>query len=203
MSVTTLPQSAVLPTEYQPRTRLWTREEYYRAYDMGLFGPTEKLELIRGEVKEKMPHGPRHASAISLVQDALMFPARLAGAYVRCQLPLFVGEASDPEPDFTVIHGTVRDYQSAHPWAADTLLVGEVSDSTLAYDRSEKARLYAEAQIPEYWILNVVGSYLEVRRDPEDGEYRSLQTLRITASVTPLFAPDTSIAIADLLPQEA
>jgi Uma2 family endonuclease len=81
--------------------------------------------------------------------------------------------------------------------------VGEVSDSTLAYDRSEKARLYAEAQIPEYWILNVVGSYLEVRRDPEDGEYRSLQTLRITASVTPLFAPDTSIAIADLLPQEA
>ena len=202
MSATTLIASAVLPTDFQPRNRRWTRNEYYRAYEMGLFGPTEKLELIRGEVKEKMPQGPRHASAISLVQEALLLPARLAGTFVRCQLPIAIGADSDPEPDFAVVHGTVRDYQQAHPWAADTLLVGEVSDSTLAYDRSEKARLYAEAGISEYWLLNVATGYLEVRRDPEEGEYRSLQTLRVNASIAPLFAPDVRIPVADLLPQD-
>jgi Uma2 family endonuclease len=203
MSVVTTPQTAVLPTDYQPRTRRWSRDEYYRAYEIGLFGPTEKLELIRGEIKEKMPHGPRHASAISLVQDGLLLPARLAGGFVRCQLPITIGDDSAPEPDFAVIHGAVRDYQQAHPWAADTLLVGEVSDSTLAYDRSEKAKLYAEAGIPEYWVLNVVGGYLEVRRDPEDGEYRSLQTFRSSATIAPLFAPDARISVSDLLPQDA
>ena len=85
-------------------TTRWTRNEYYRAYEMGLFAPTEKLELIRGEVKEKMPQGPRHASGISLVQEALLLPAQLAGAFVRCQLPIAIGADSDPEPDFAVVH---------------------------------------------------------------------------------------------------
>lgn len=202
MSVATLSQAVVLPTEYQPRTRRWTREEYYRAYDIGLFGPTEKLELIRGEIKEKMPQGSRHASAVTLCFDALYSPAKQHAAFVRCQLPLTFLNDSEPEPDLAVVAGSARDYNANHPLPENVLLVVEVSDTTLLYDRTEKAKLYAEAGIPEYWIINVASGYLEVRRDPDDGEYRSLQTIRSHGTIAPLFSSDTPLSAAELLPTE-
>ena len=184
-----------------PSPRHWTRDEYYRAHSVGLFGPEEKLELIRGEIVEKMPQGTPHATAISLTFDALYDVARAAGGFVRCQLPVSLPGDSEPEPDLAVARGRANDYRGHHPGPEDLLLVVEVSDSTLVYDRTDKARLYAEANVSEYWVLNVGERLLEVRRDPQGGEYRSLQTVREGETVSPLFVPAENLAVGDLLPR--
>lgn len=193
-------QTLTAVVEIAPRVRRWTREEYYRAHALGLFGPEEKLELIRGEIVEKMPQGTPHATATSLAFDALYDIARAADAFVRCQMPVSLLGDSDPEPDLAVARGRANDYRERHPGPTDLLLVVEVSDSTLIYDRTDKARLYAEAGIAEYWVLSVTERLLEVRRDPQGGEYRSLQTVREGETVSPLFATTESLAVADLLP---
>lgn len=197
----TSPPRPAKASDGSPPTRRWTRQEYYRAYEIGLFAPTEKLELIRGEIKEKRPQRPRHFSGVRRLERVL---ARFEGEtfHIRSQGPISLPNDSEPEPDVLVARGTLESFEDHHPTVDEIALVIEVSDTTLAYDRSEKATLYAEAGIAEYWVLNVADGYLEVRREPEDGEYRSLQTIRATGKVAALFAPDASIAVADLLPQE-
>lgn len=144
--------------------RPWTRAEFERAAELGLFGPEERLELIAGAVVRKLPpQRSPHATAIRAVEEALRtaFPR---GFDVRVQLPLALGPDHEPEPDVCVVHGCFRDYRHEHPAAA--VLVVEVSDTTLAFDRF-KAGLYAQAGIPEYWIVNLKDNRLEVHRDPE------------------------------------
>lgn len=198
---TTLATSAILPTEHQTRTRRWTRDEYYRAYTSGLFGPEERLELIRGEIKEKMPQRPRHATGVRKLERALLRFENDA-YHVRSQAPITLLNDSEPEPDLVVARGSLETFEERHPLAEELVLVVEVSDTTLTYDRTDKARLYAEAGIAEYWVLNVAGGYLEVRRDPDEGEYHSLQTIRTGDSIAPLFSPDTPLPVADLLPRD-
>lgn len=185
--------------------RLWTAEEYERAGELGLFGPEERLELIEGEILTKLtPQGSPHATAVMLVQLALTsaFPD---GYILRCQMPLALGPRNRPEPDVAVVTGTIRQYVAAHPTAA--VLVVEASDSTLQIDRIVKARLYATAGIPEYWIVNLADSVLEVHRqpaplpdDPSRRHYGSVTQFTSGQTIAPLAAPDHSIPVADLLP---
>ena len=200
MSTTLIP-TAVLPVELQPRTRRWTRDEYYKAYTSGLFGPDERLELIRGEIKEKMPQRPRHATGVRKLERVLLRFENDA-YHVRSQAPITLLNDSEPEPDLVVARGSLETFEERHPIAEELVLVVEVSDTTLTYDRTEKARLYAEAGIVEYWVLNVAGGYLEVRRDPEEGEYHSLQTIRSGGNIAPLFSLETPIRVAEFLPRD-
>jgi Uma2 family endonuclease len=100
---------------------------------------------------------------VRLAEDALrlVFPQ---GFDVRTQLPLALGEYSEPEPDVAVVVGSARDYANAHPTTA--VLVVEIADSTLALDRHTKASLYAAAGVPEYWIVNLVERQIEIYREP-------------------------------------
>ncbi|HZR98511.1 MAG TPA: Uma2 family endonuclease [Chloroflexota bacterium] len=145
----------------QPRR--WTREEYERLGETGVLGPEERVELIDGEIIEVPPQLSRHATGVCLISDALRALFR-TGFTVRTQLPLGLGDYSEPEPDVAVVRGTPRDFTEAHPTTA--VLVVEVSDTTLSYDRDTKGSLYAAAGIPEYWILNLVDRQLEVYHDP-------------------------------------
>jgi Uma2 family endonuclease len=120
-----------------PEIRRWSREEYERAGELGIFGPTERLELIGGEVIRKVsPQRSPHATAVQLAHEALRERAGTARG-VRSQLPLALGDDSEPEPDIAVVEGTLHDYVHAHPTTA--LLVIEVADSTLTFDRIRKA----------------------------------------------------------------
>jgi Uma2 family endonuclease len=121
------------------------------------------------------------------------------------QGPLDLGPYSEPEPDVAVVPGPRARYATQHPRTA--VLVVEVSDTTLAYDRTHKASLYAAAGIEDYWIINLVDGQVEVRRDPvpdpiqpHGHTYATLTVLRPPASVAPLAAPGAGLAIADLLP---
>lgn len=175
--------------------------------EAGVFRPDERVELIGGRIVAMSPQNSPHATTLILVHDALR-TIFSAGYVVRMQLPLDLSPSSQPEPDIAVVRGTARDYASAHPTAA--LLVVEVSDSTLAFDRGEKASLYANASIPEYWIMNLVDRRLEVYRDPVPmpGQsygygYRSCTHYFAVDTVTPRAAAQgalSAIKVADLLP---
>jgi Uma2 family endonuclease len=178
--------------------RRWTSEEYHRAADAGIFGPEERLELIDGEIYTMSPHRGPHATGVTLAQTALLDVFR-AGWVVRVQLPLALGEPTEPEPDVAVVTGKPRDYRDRHP--ATAVLVVEVADTSLAFDRSTKQPVYAGAGIPEYWIVNLIDRVLEVYRDPDPSAeaYRSVARYAEDEAVSPLAAPGASVAVADLL----
>ena len=190
----------------QVALRRWTREEYDRMVDAGILREGEKVELVDGEILNKMGQGEPHATGIVLAQYALQ-QAFGPGFVVRVQLPLAPDDFSEPEPDLAVLRGSPRDYDGIHPPAA--LLVVEVADTSLGFDRRRKAGLYARAGIPEYWVVNLVEGRLEVHRDPEaksdaplGWRYASLRSLAPDERVLPLGARE-EIAVADLLPRSA
>ena len=181
----------------------WTVEEFERLFDAGFFAPDARLELIEGEVLEKMTQNEPHAVALSLTEFALS--GVFANCYVRTQQPMIWGETSKPELDLAVVTGAPRDYLASHPTTAE--LVIEISDATLRADQTTKSALYARAQIAEYWIVNLVDRTLEVRRQPSamQGEllghgYRSTQILLPGESIAPLGAPASIIGVDELLP---
>jgi Uma2 family endonuclease len=200
--IVTAPQPTVAAqVDVEPTPRRWTREEYYRLGELGFFHG-QRVELIEGEIMVLSPQNWPHTLTVARVGRAL---ERILGAgfWVRMQFPLNLG-TTDPEPDVSVVAGRLEDY-SDHPTTA--ALIVEVSDSSLAYDRSRKASLYARAGIQDYWIVNLVNNQVEVRRDPQSDPsqpyghgYASLTVLVPPAVVTPLAAPQVSLAVADLLP---
>ena len=186
-----------------PHVHQWTHDEYYKMAEAGLF-EGKHVELIEGRVIEMSPMGSAHATGVSLASDTLRSVVG-PGFLTRSQMPLDLGELSEPEPDIAVVAGTARDYKNAHPEAA--VLVVEVSESSLDYDRTEKASQYSAAGIPDYWVLNLIDRRLEVRRDPAPDPnqlygfgYKSVMILEAGDFVSPLAALQSSIAVADLLP---
>ncbi len=184
-----------------PRPWKWTRDQYHRLGEQGYFAG-KRVELIRGEVVETSPVNWRHALAKSLTADVLR--AVFSGtAWINDQSPLPTDD-SEPQPDVAVIPGSPRNYTD-HPTPADALLVVEVSDSTLFYDTTTKAELYAEAGVADYWVLDLANRRLLVFRDPAPvpaggTAYRTHLTLSEPDRVSPLAAPTGTIAVKDLLP---
>jgi Uma2 family endonuclease len=189
---------------YPIQTRRWTRAEYERLVDGGIFRPDEGVELLGGALVVREPQSSRHAVAIELALRALL-RAFGPGWRVRVQLPIAPDDESEPEPDLSVVAGDPRDNMGTHPVGA--ALVVEVAETSLDFDRLHKGSLYARAQIPEYWIVNLVRHHLEVRLEPAPDpsalfgwRYRSMQVIGADGSVTPLAAPAAGIAVSELLP---
>ncbi|HXO19314.1 MAG TPA: Uma2 family endonuclease [Thermoanaerobaculia bacterium] len=176
--------------------RRWTREEYERMAAAGLLHPEERVELIDGIIYSMTPQSSRHAATVQLVEEALR-AAFGAGYSCRVQMPLALGDWSAPEPDLAVVAGRPRDHLEVHPMSA--ALVVEVADRFLPYDRTQKVALYAQAGIPEYWLIDVQQKTLTVYRDPEGDTYRSRDLLRPGETVSALARPESPLAVADLL----
>lgn len=180
-------------------SRLFNRDEYYNLAGQGILGPEERTELIYGRIITRMsPIGRPHNIAVSKTADALE-TAFSDGFFTEQQMPLHVTSGLEPQPDVMVLAGVPDDYQDV-PRSADVLLLVEVSNSTLRYDRNTKSGLYAENGIPEYWIVNLRRRKLEVYRQPDAGEYLDLQWHNDTEAVAPLAAPNALVRVADLLP---
>ncbi len=183
------------------RRHRWSRREYERAVAAGVFPPDARLELVDGEIVEMTPQGSRHAVAVQLVEEALrrLFPGKFS---IRVQMPLALGEDSEPEPDVAVVRGAPRDHVARHPGPGETLLVVEVAEATLAWDRDVKAALYARAGVPECWIVDVAGRALHVMREPAPGGYGDRRVLGPGERILPGAAPPGGepVRVADLLP---
>ncbi|PYM69397.1 MAG: hypothetical protein DME10_23895 [Candidatus Rokuibacteriota bacterium] len=184
--------------------RRWTRLEYGRLIEKHVFRPDERLELLGGELVVREPHGDPHTLAVELVNEALV--AAFGPEWrVRVQLPVALDEESEPEPDVSVAAGRARDRREPKP--SRLALVVEIADSSLALDREHKGSLYARADVPDYWIVNLVDRVLEVYREPAADAtapfgwaYRVVRRLHAEESTAPLAAPTANIAVADLLP---
>lgn len=190
-------------TTYPTRTRRWTRAEYDRLIDIGVFQPGEPIELLGGELIVSEPQGSRHYTAIGLVGRTLQ-AALGAGWVIRTQGPVALDDESEPEPDVAVVSGDWLDYSNEHP--ARPVLVVEVAESRLFFDRRHKGSLYARAGLTDYWILNLVDRVLEVYRQPiADASaafgwrYAAMETLGAGSRVALLAVPAARIAVADLL----
>jgi len=188
----------------EPTVRRWTREEYYRMGEMGLFDG-QRVELIDGEIIQMAPQKDVHAAVIGLAHTAIE-RAFDGGWWVRMQLPLELPNDSEPEPDVSVVRGSPRDYiGTGHPH--EPLLVVEVSDTTLLFDQRVKAALYASANLQEYWIVNLVADHVEVHRDPvpdasawRKSSYKTVRISRRGQDIAPLSAPQARVRVDDLLP---
>jgi len=178
---------------------LYTAERYLRLVDEGVLGPDDRVELLEGVVVAMAPQDTPHAAGVGRAMQVLTL--LLAGrAFVRCQLSLIAGARSVPEPDVAVLPGRADDYDHAHPRTA--LLVVEVADSSLKQDRLTKAAIYAAANVPEYWIVNIRGQQIEVHRDPDPAarRYRSVAAVEPGARITLVAFPDAVVPVDDLLP---
>ena len=180
----------------RPRHR-FTVKEYYGMAEFGLLDREARVELIDGDIIEMPPIGPPHAEIVTRVSTAL---TRAAGdtVVVRTQLPIRLDATNEPEPDISLVKP--RDiYYHRHPEAEDVLLVIEVSDSSVAYDRIKKGRLYSRAWIPEYWLVDIPAARLEIYRSPGPEGYTDKQDLTRGDSVAPLAMPDVALELADIL----
>lgn len=139
--------------------------EYHRLAEMGFFESDNRFELIRGEIIKMAAKGTFHSVCNSLLLKKL-YPLLEERAIVRGQEPIILPTDSEPEPDVVIARSRSDNYLSSHPEPADILLVIEVSDSTLKYDRRTKLSLYAESGISDYWIFNLVDIQLEMHSEP-------------------------------------
>jgi Uma2 family endonuclease len=189
---------------YPVRTRRFSRSEYDRLIELGVFQPGERIELIGGDLMVAEPQGTAHYTAIRQTAKALE-TAFGPGWDVRTQGPIGLDDDSEPEPDVAVVPGTPADYRLAHP--SFPALTVEVSESSLAIDRAHKGSLYARAGLGDYWVLNLVDRALEVYREPIPDaaapfgwRYARCEVLDAAARVTPLAAAGSTIAVSQLLP---
>lgn len=144
----------------------WSLDEWDQMIAAGVLHEDSNLLLLEGEILQISPQNSPHSTAVGLVQDELT-AALAPETHLRVQMPLYLGTASDPEPDLAVVSGQRRDYSLQQPTGA--LLVVEVADTSLAFDRGRKARVYARFGVPEYWVVDLPNR--QIRRFTRPGEF--------------------------------
>lgn len=170
----------------------WTIEEYHRLIQAGML-QNKQVELIRGEIVEMAPEGEPHAY-FSTASDKYL--TRLLGdrALVRQAKPITLPNQSEPEPDIAIVQPLGRAYLSHHPYPEDIFWVIEYSESSLAKDLNIKPEVYAEVEIPEYWVVNLKQRKLIVFREPQDGHYLTRQEYT-EGTISPVSFPDVQVQV--------
>ncbi|HZT79189.1 MAG TPA: Uma2 family endonuclease [Gemmataceae bacterium] len=203
MSLVTPPSSKMVRLPPEPVRRL-TVDEYHQMIEAGILKEDDPFELLEGWLVPKMTRKPPHGAAVSFAEEEV--GRRLPAGWCRRIQAAITAADSEPEPDLSVVRGRKRDYVHRHPGARDTALVVEVADTTLTRDRTTKARLYARARIPVYWIINLIDGRVEVYTDPAGSGQRARYRQRrdyASGEAVPLVVAGRdidSIPVLDLLP---
>lgn len=182
--------------DWPPRHRL-TVADYQRMGDAGVLAEDAHVELIEGEMFDMAPIGSRHAGSVKHLAR-LLIKAVGDRAIVSIQDPIVLDEYSEPEPDVALLRPRVDFYKTHHPCASDVLLIIEVADSSLRYDREFKLPLYAQHNIAEVWIVDLTLSVLDVHRQPEANRYRESQRLNPPIQQALLALPDVALDLSEL-----
>jgi Uma2 family endonuclease len=186
-----------MAVEVAATRRRFSRAEYYRMAEVGILREDDRVELIRGEIVEMAPIGRRHKAFVANLGQLLI--VRLANrARVHIQSGVVLADDTEPEPDVTVLRRRAVPYKEREAHTEDVFLLIEVADSSLAYDRSTKLRLYAEARIPEYWVVDCTAETVEVHRDPGPDGYRDVRLVTGTATLALQAFPDVTLRTTDI-----
>ena len=186
-----------MAVEVAATRRRFTRAEYYRMAEAGILRTHDRVELIRGEIVEMSPIGRRHRAFVDNL-NALLAVRLGDRAIVSVQQPVILTEDTEPEPDLTVLRRRPVPYKEREAYAEDVLLLIEVADTSLAYDRSTKLRLYAEAGIAGYWVVDCEAEAVEAYRDPGPDGYRDVRRVAGRAVLSLQAFPDVELSIADI-----
>jgi len=183
--------------EPQPRRLRFTVDEYYQMIELGILKDYEKAEIIEGELIPKMPIGDRHAAAVDFLNRFIIKNVS-DDVLVRIQNPVRLSDYDEPEPD--VVLADLRKYDGKrHPQASEIILVIEVSDSTLKYDRNTKLLLYAEAEIPEAWIVNLPNDIIEIHQKPSNGIYQLTKIFKRGETIESEMMPNLKLEVDKIL----
>jgi Uma2 family endonuclease len=189
-----IPQTDFIPQRIPLRFKV---DEYYKLIDLGMLHDYEKAEIIDGELIRHMTVGDRHAQVVDRLNKILVrgLPDEIL---VRVQNPVRLSDYNEPEPDILLSDLTKYD-GSRHPRPAETLLIIEVSDSTLKYDRDTKLALYAEAEIREVWIVNLPKNIVEMHTKPNEGIYQTVKITKLGEIIKSEVIPELEIEVDKIL----
>jgi Uma2 family endonuclease len=190
------------PTPPEPPRKVWTRAE---CGDLEAFGilKEQHLELVEGELISKMGKKRPHVNALTMLMAWLVqvFGARFVNPEAPIDVALEDNPINEPEPDLIVLRRELSNFVSGNPRPEDLDLVAEIADSSLNFDLTTKAALYARAGIVEYWVLDVMNRRLIVHRNPQAGRYSSVVAFSELESVSPLAAPNSRFRVHDAFPE--
>jgi Uma2 family endonuclease len=173
-------------------------DEYNQMAEVGILGRNERVELLDGDVIVVPPHGLPHFSTVARMGQTITL--RLGTrALVSIQLPVMVSERSEPEPDITILGEREDFYASGLPRAPDVFAIVEVADSSLPVDAGKKLKIYAEAGVTEYWIVDVRRKAIIVHRDPAGSVYDAVHTAYRGTSVSFAAFPDETFTVDELI----
>lgn len=188
----------ITPAQPQPRRLRFSVDDYHKMIELGMIEDFEKSEIIDGELVQKMTIGDAHAMTVDMLAEFFIKNAA-PNVRVRVQNPLWLSEFDEPEPDIVIADLTKYDGKR-HPRPAEVLLVIEVSDVSLRYDRDVKLPLYAEAGIGEVWIVNLPNKVVEVHREPKLGLYQRTDIYGPGEAIESWAMPDFKIEAGAILP---
>lgn len=196
-------QATVITTEIEqelePQIRLWSIADYHQMIEAGILDEDDRVELLEGKIVCMSPQRPFHAASVQR-SSRLLFQLLSDRAEIRVQLPVILGNDSEPEPDLAVVRFDANEYSFRHPEATDIYLLIEVADSTIAKDRKQKALIYAKNRVLEYWILDLQKRQVYVFRQPEENTYRDELILNNSDSIAMQAFPDVAIALDAMFP---
>jgi Uma2 family endonuclease len=178
--------------------RLFTVDEYHRMADFGILGEDDRVELIEGEILVMSPIGTRHAACVDRLTRLLVQGAR-ERAIVRVQNPVQLGERSEPQPDVALLKASPDFYAARHPGPRDVILIVEVADASVVYDREVKVPLYARAGLPEVWLVDLAGEAVDVHRLPSERGYRDVRRLSRGQSLAVQGLPGLALQVDQIL----
>jgi Uma2 family endonuclease len=178
-------------------TRKFTVEQYHKMADVGILTEDDRVELIKGEILEMSPIGLKHAASVKRLNS--IFQRKLGNkTIIGVQDPIQLNDNSAPQPDVTLLKPRIDFYETEIPKPEDILLIVEVADTTIHYDRDIKIPLYAENGILEVWLIDINNQSLTIYRQPTKEGYQIIQTLDITHKLSPLAFPDVTININEI-----
>jgi Uma2 family endonuclease len=196
--------SPTIPNSALPTTNLksWTVQEYHRISDLGILDSSERTELIAGQIVLMVAKGTPHVLALRLLVSTLETLLNNQPVFISSQDPIQLDNFSEPGPDLAIIKGTIFDYAEHHPYPDDIHLVVEVADSTLKTDCEVKDKIYAQAGIADYWVIDIKNRQVHIFRDPTPSGYTSHLILSATQTISPLAFSAITLPITAILPPE-
>ena len=178
--------------------RLFDVDEYHRMAQAGILSEDDRVELIDGEIVAMTPIGPRHNASVNRANRALV---TVVGdqAIVQVQGSVRLGRFREPQPDLVLLRPQPDFYASRLPGPSDILLIIEIAESSLDYDREVKARIYAQSGVQEYWLVDLDDRSVSCHTEQRGGEYQKLRQYRSGQSIAPEALPSCAIAVDVLL----
>lgn len=187
-----------LDLDLREARHLFSVDEFYRMANSGIFDEKSRVELIEGEVVEMNPIGSSHAGNVKRLISLFTQKVR-RDAIVDAQNPVQLSEHCQPQPDLALLRPRDDFYSESHPTPKDVLLLVEVADTSLAYDRDVKVPLYARYGILEYWLIDLSGGEVLAHSRPEDGRYRITERVKSGDTLVCRSLPDLSFEVEEIL----